>query len=365
MSKILRRPMFRMGGSANSKGTGITSGLEDRPGYAEAGSVSPSIDINELGRQFEELQKIKEQYGIKPPEAPRVGMGLSDWLDIAGTGLEIAFTPGRSTGEIIAEKGSPLLQRIGERLKSKEEKGREVENTAAAMKAGDIEAVYEQLGKEALKRAEGEGKGFALEKKIELIGNLTNDINQLRKQLNDPSVDKEEIQRQMDLKEAQLSTLTEKDVMLDAFLNSPEGEYLFSDIGDFVQETINPATGVEWEETDPGYYTELMRVAKETLRSSSYKKGGRVGMQVGGMTPAPTPASVPGSMPQQTQTADVQSLSYDDLRARLPKEITNDIVQLISASEQALSEFANIRTQADVDNFNKKYNVNLVLPQEA
>ena len=364
MSSTLRRPMFRMGGSANSKGTGITSGLE-RKGYAEAGSVSSSVDVGELGRQFEELQKIKEQYGIKPPEAPEVKLGLSDYLDIVGTGLRIAGTPGMSTLEAIGAEAPGALTRIGERLQTKEQKRKEVETTAAAMKAGDIESVYEQLGKEALKRAEGEGKGFALEKKIELIGNLTNDINQLRKQLNDPSVDKEEIQRQMDLKEAQLSTLTEKDVMLDAFLNSPQGEYLFSDIGDFVQETINPATGVEWEETDPGYYTELMRVAKETLRSSSYKKGGRVGMQVGGMTPAPTPASVPGSMPQQTQTADVQSLSYDDLRARLPKEITNDIVQLISASEQALSEFANIRTQADVDSFNKKYNVNLVLPQEA
>ena len=364
MSSILRRPMFRMGGSTNSKGTGITSGLE-RKGYAEAGSVSSSIDVGELGRQFEELQKIKEQYGIKPPEAPEVKLGLSDYLDIIGTGFRIAGKPGVSTLEAIGEEAPGTLTRIGERLQTKEQKRKDVETQIAAMKAGDIEAVYEQLGKEALKRAEGEGKGFALEKKIELIGNLTNDINQLRKQLNDPSVDKEEIQRQMDLKEAQLSTLTEKDVMLDAFLNSPQGEYLFSDIGDFVQETINPATGVEWEETDPGYYTELMRVAKETLRSSSYKKGGRVGMQVGGMTPAPTPASVPGSMPQQTQTANVQSLSYDDLRARLPKEITNDIVQLISASEQALSEFANIRTQADVDNFNKKYNVNLVLPQEA
>jgi hypothetical protein len=37
----------------------------------------------------------------------------------------------------------------------------------------------------------------------------------------------------------------------------------------------------------------------------------------------------------------------------------------VSQSNQALSDFANIRTQADVDSFNKKYGVNLVLPQEA
>ena len=361
MSSTLRRPMFRMGGSTNSKGTGITSGLE-RKGYAEAGSVSSSVDVGELGRQFEELQKIKEQYGIKPPEAPEVKLGLSDYLDIVGTGLRIAGTPGMSTLEAIGAEAPGALTRIGERLQTKEQKRKEVETQTAAMKAGDIEAVYEQLGKEAIKRAEAKEQGFALEKKIEIIGNLTNDINQLRKQLNDPSVDKEEIQRQMDLKEAQLATLTEKDPILDAFFRSDEGEYLFGDIAEVVKDTINPATGEEWEETDPGYYREVMRVAKEAVKGS-YKKGGRVGMQVGGMTPGSTPQ--PASMPQQTQTADVQSLSYDDLRARLPKEITNDIVQLISASEQALSEFANIRTQADVDSFNKKYNVNLVLPQEA
>ena len=47
------------------------------------------------------------------------------------------------------------------------------------------------------------------------------------------------------------------------------------------------------------------------------------------------------------------------------QEITNDIVQLIAASPQAMEDFATIATQQDVDQFNKKYNVNLVLPQEA
>ena len=320
------------------------------------------MDTGELSRQFEELQKIKEQYGIKPPEAPEVKLGLSDYLDIIGTGLRIAGTPGMSTLEAIGAEAPGALTRIGERLQTKEQKRKEVETQTAAMKAGDIESIYEQLGKEAIKKAEATEKGFALEKKIEIIGNLTNDINNLKVQLNDPSVNKEEIQRQIDLKESQLATLTESDPIVEAFLRSSEGEDLFSDVGDVILDTINPATGEYWKPTDPGYYSEVMRLVKETL-SGSFKKGGRVGMQVGGMTPGST--SQPASMPQQTETADVQSLSYDDLRARLPKEITNDIVQLISASEQALSEFANIRTQADVDSFNKKYNVNLVLPQEA
>ena len=45
--------------------------------------------------------------------------------------------------------------------------------------------------------------------------------------------------------------------------------------------------------------------------------------------------------------------------------ITNDIVTLMSNSAEALNDFASISTQQDVNNFNKKYNVNLVLPAEA
>ena len=93
--------------------------------------------------------------------------------------------------------------------------------------------------------------------------------------------------------------------------------------------------------------------------------GGRAGYQVGGeviedvamMTetmPAPGP----------TAPAQTQDLTYDELRSRLPREITDDVVTLISTSKQALTDFANIQTQQDVDNFNKLYNVNLVLPQE-
>ena len=72
-----------------------------------------------------------------------------------------------------------------------------------------------------------------------------------------------------------------------------------------------------------------------------------------------------GGMTTQNTEQETQNLSYKDLRSRLPQEITNDIVNLISQSNQAFSDFANIRTQADVDSFNKRYNVNLVLPQEA
>jgi hypothetical protein len=68
------------------------------------------------------------------------------------------------------------------------------------------------------------------------------------------------------------------------------------------------------------------------------------------------------SQDQTTPTKPVMKLSYNELRSRLPKEITNDVVQLLSMSVQALQDFAYIKTQSDVNKFNVKYGVNLVLP---
>ena len=58
-------------------------------------------------------------------------------------------------------------------------------------------------------------------------------------------------------------------------------------------------------------------------------------------------------------------IDYETLRARLPREISDDIIKLIASSPEALEDFAIIQTQQDVVNFNNKYNVELILPAEA
>jgi hypothetical protein len=72
---------------------------------------------------------------------------------------------------------------------------------------------------------------------------------------------------------------------------------------------------------------------------------------------------IPQPKMQQITPDQVQPLTYNELRARLPKEISNEVVNLISKSKQALVDFANITTQKDAVDFNAKYGVNLVLPQ--
>jgi hypothetical protein len=106
MSKTLRRPMFR-GGSVNSRGTGITSGLDDS-GYADGGRVefqmggsypsfrSPISTSRALGVEpgYNLLDKLKSLM----PDTRSIRQRRESEFDIARSGLD---TSGASVeGEI-------------------------------------------------------------------------------------------------------------------------------------------------------------------------------------------------------------------------------------------------------------------------
>ena len=109
---------------------------------------------------------------------------------------------------------------------------------------------------------------------------------------------------------------------------------------------------------------------------SNFASGGRVMKAIGGEVEdveetgdklIASNVSFGGNKPQDATVVEkpVQKLSYGQLRDRLPKEITDDVVMLLSNSEEALQDFAYIRTQDDVSKFNVKYGVNLVVPPTA
>ena len=115
---------------------------------------------------------------------------------------------------------------------------------------------------------------------------------------------------------------------------------------------------------------DIARIRK-TLKGE-YQDGGRVKKEFGGMGMDDTAQAETETAPSSTiidtnvdgvPTKPVQKLSYEEIRNRLPQEITNDIVKLLADSSEALQDFAYIKTQQDVNQFNVKYGVNLVLPQ--
>ena len=123
----------------------------------------------------------------------------------------------------------------------------------------------------------------------------------------------------------------------------------------------------------PNYSQEKAKLQAQFLATMTqefgmqFAAGGAVTTDVNMMQA--TPGGIADVNIEETSTTqprqDLPQLSYDEIRARLPKEIGDDIVTLLSNSYEALADFAEIRTQSDVDSFNLKYQVQLVLPQEA
>ena len=116
---------------------------------------------------------------------------------------------------------------------------------------------------------------------------------------------------------------------------------------------------------DPQIEKDALDAIKKEIQelTASYASGGRAGYANGEMVEeqvTETETMNPGPMAQSDNP-----ISYDQLRARLPAEITDDIVELMANSAEALEDFAMISSQQDVDLFNQKYSVNLVLPSEA
>ena len=142
-----------------------------------------------------------------------------------------------------------------------------------------------------------------------------------------------------------------------------------------LQATINPETNAYWLRTDKGFADAIIKLTQRYLRQIAQflqedelafqATGGRVGYQNAGavMPGQPMQAQAPGPT-DQGETNQV-NISYEQLRERLPPEISNEIVLLLSQSYEAFADFAEIQTQADVNEFNTKYNVQLFLPKQS
>ena len=114
------------------------------------------------------------------------------------------------------------------------------------------------------------------------------------------------------------------------------------------------------------YYNDMMTLGG----GASLKSGGRVGYaEAGPVMGLPSETGLyqkqrSETMPEDLMPEELGGISYEELRARLPQEVTDDVVHLLANSKEALEDFATIQTEQDVANFNKKYGVNLVLPAE-
>ena len=395
MNRILRRPMFRMGGSAE----GITSGLDgpninaSRRGFKEGSTFleydeEKGYSINDLknaglvrtgGKENETVvqdtvvkeaiseagpneswEDIQERIYEKRKQA-RTKAGLDSEGIKAGQpgsvssmlmnfGINLLAQPGGNLAGAIGKAGGPALNRfqqarMADKLRGRKEKidmfdeasdtatdifkaQEETRRDIATQKLKGKQVYAKQQAADQLKVIyEGEIKG--LEDKLSAA--TPEEKETIRKQIQD---------KRDELQDKVISVLTDSKTRAES-----------------VQEIIMALVKSGDLDADVvvKYYPEL----EELIPREDNATGGRVGYQMGGDVMEEEVSETMVTGPEQTQ-----DLTYEELRARLPREVNNDIVALLATSKQALMDFANIQTQQDVDNFNQQYDVDLVLPQE-
>ena len=364
MNRTLRRPMFRIGGSVAE---GITSGL-DYP-QPNASRVGFKLGGNEtIGQEYKRTRAALDE--VRPERRPYWPQFATAWgLDLltrpksgnifqqaaaSAKGPYEKWMDHRASRYDTDDKLSAAL--FGDILDIRSQRELKEKELASEERIAKIDA--DAVGKDK-KDFEYKGKLEDYEKLIDTGQKLANELAELES-------------APMDLLDE--AAIKEKK---DALEKNAKLQALFADAEeDLIRKAI--LDGIATHATtfaDLVYYDQTGQIPPGLLEEKA--EGGRVGYQGGGMSlPSAAPAAMQGAMPAAVPAAgttdqgagqddSVQDLSFEELRARLPQEITDDIIQLIANSKQALVDFANIRTQQDVNSFNQKYDVNLVVPQEA
>ena len=448
-NRVLKRPMFKMGGSSNE---GITSGL-DRVGYAEGPTKEgikedvtsaalkvmmqgkfPNMSDSQANAMITQSQALK---GNKLAQERMLGMdynidatkammeNLPEYMKkqepkempnndfsrfMINFGLNLGTTPPRGnllTTALAAAQGPTkeyferqdardLMERQDEQ--NERERQSDLFKTMLSSNVNLSKAKYDAITAkdkdpeiiEVFSKSANDGRGGTIfvtledlikdmqttkdfiptpktesgdtPAKIKVANDVvqtTSDIiakkAQIEKAKNDPNFtgDLKQLETDLQLLQTRISTLTKTDPIALAILNDPIE----------VQRILRAIKAQLMKENPTKYQGEedinLLQDAKTEFEAffglQQMAEGGRAGYQMGGGA----------DMDQMPEDQNAPKIDFDTLRARLPKEITDDIVRLIAASPEAFEDFAVIQTQQDVDLFNQKYNVELVLPAEA
>ena len=357
MNRTLRRPMFRIGGSAE----GITSGLAPRQGYSNGLSADlrkqKISDVLSGGTTLGEAEDLSRAMAYKPR-----GTNVYDFM--TEFGLDLASRP-PVKGGILATAATSAKEPYQRFMQRKGEADVQRYASESDMFKTLIEGAATATGEEGL-------AGKTAQWKSEMVPVYLNTIATIGAI---PEGERTQ-QQKIDLEAANinLDNLKEDNPLIQFFLDNKKlGEALVKKIKPMLltedRASDDPKYDPQLGEDDPQLIIDtFLEFKKQVLEMSKVgqAEGGRVGYANAGavMPEQPMQAQAAGPTDQGPAPEDMAGITYEELRARLPQEVGDDIVRLLANSAEALEDFAMIQTEQDINTFNKKYGVNLVLPSE-
>ena len=371
MTRVLRRPMFRLGGNPAQ---GIMSGVAPRQGYAHAPGHVVQNDPQKLGDiRNMTIPQLRELAGTMAyqPRGYTPAQGLIDF------GLNLASAEPR--GSIFATSADAAKKPFEKYTTSKAE-------SEAAGYVSEADMFKTLIGAQAkILGSEGGSKIFSKQQAADAMSNLLGQWQTLRDK-QDTMDPKDFEDQKADIWGQIMQYQRENPAISSLFKDSDFAESVKSKIKKKLKNSTKEITtpdGITM--TEQQYYAEnpeelMMEVGQRYIQyyndmmtlggGASLKSGGRVGYaEAGPVMGLPSETGLyqkqrSETMPEDLMPEELGGISYEELRARLPQEVTDDVVHLLANSKEALEDFATIQTEQDVANFNKKYGVNLVLPAE-
>ena len=312
--KVMKRPMFKMGGPT-SGGTGITSGLETpRQNFAYS---TYKEAVQAIPTAFE-----KTRTGLENQKSAIGPMAL--YQALSGGALEGVT----NFGDLAMAFGNPaVLQSVASGMAAQNKLDTQIDSL-------NLKEATTMAGLLKPKDSFGSQKVYEMKKR---------DLDNINAK----------IAKALELNpDADISALEEQKKLI--FSGFETEASIKSDIADAYYAENGSFPSVDFVE----------KQYQKRKAAIGQAEGGRINKQMGGgfnmaqeqpMQAAQTMAPEPEMMQPQGQDP------FTILRSRLPKEISDEVVSLIAYNKKAFADFANIQDQDDVDLFNQKYNVQLVV----
>jgi len=351
MNRVLRRPMFRMGGAAD----GITSGLDRKPLANGTDPYDRALKTTE--RATQDLAKFRQQQGGMMPGAlpgflTSFGLNLlsqspqGNIFQTAATAAKEPFETFQAAQLADRERKADLAEDIFSGALASEYDILEAEKKGAsdARKTPEVEAALIKQAQTNIFDARDilKKEDLTPEEKIAAERKIKTNQNVLQKELGVPA-EYQAIISSEELFNSYKTGYVEKEN------NRRVKEYKDKNPNATAEQIATNVTLIDVDSPEAADFT-----IDELNKRYGYATGGRVGLKFGTEPMMPSVAEAPKE--------EVEDLSYTQLRSRLPQEISNSIVQLLANSKQALLDFANIQTPEDIASFNQQYEVSLTLP---